>query len=72
MTAPAQALIRLSQETAPLCSACGRHPVERHGQLCNEHDRDDEGHVIDGDTWHCASKSAYFAARIRGIRWGQA
>lgn len=52
-------------ETAiqPLCASCGKHPVDARGQLC---------HVMDSeDLWNCSEKSAYFAARIRGIRWAQ-
>jgi hypothetical protein len=49
---------------AAMCDACGRWPVARKGQLCNVDDKE--------NLWNCALKAAYFAARIRGIRWGQA
>lgn len=50
-------------EAAPMCDACGRHPVERKGQLCCIDDKE--------DLWGCALKAAYFAARWRGIVWAQ-
>lgn len=47
-----------------MCAACGRYPVERPGQLCNQNDTNDPEWMF-----RCAWQSARWMAVRLGIDW---